>query len=85
MYMRTTISTRRPETGVTLLEMMMVLAVIALIVGLAAPRIIDSFGRAKSKTATIQMSNVKPAPQRFHATSEMAAMTGHLMNVHLPV
>jgi hypothetical protein len=56
---------RNPREGVTLLEMMTLLAVIALIVGLAAPRIIDSFGRAKGKTATIQISNLKAAPDGF--------------------
>jgi general secretion pathway protein G len=45
---------------------MVVLAIIALIVGLAAPRLMESFGRAKSRTATIQMENVRGAVQLFY-------------------
>lgn len=57
---------RNPKAGVTLLEMMVVLAIIALIVGLAAPRLMDSFGRAKSRTAAIQMENLRGAVQLFY-------------------
>lgn len=57
---------RNPKSGITLLEMMVVLAIIALVVGLAAPRLMDSFGRAKSRTASIQMENVRAAVQLFY-------------------
>lgn len=57
---------RNPRAGLTLLEVMIVLAIIALIAGLAAPRLMDSFGRAKSRTAAIQMENLKGAVRLFY-------------------
>jgi len=57
---------RRRDSGVTLLEIMVVLAIIALIATLAAPRIIGSFGRAKSQAAEIQMGNIKAALQLYY-------------------
>ena len=64
------ISNRRPrrnlKSGLSLLEVMVVLAIIALIAGLAAPRLMDGFGRAKSRTAAIQMENLTGAVQLFY-------------------
>lgn len=57
---------RNSQSGVTLLEVMIVLAVIVLVIGVAAPRVIDSFGRAKSQTALVQMSNIKAAMQMYY-------------------
>jgi general secretion pathway protein G len=57
---------RNPRSGLTLLEVMIVLAIIALIAGLAAPRLMDSFGRAKTRTAAIQMENLRGAVRLFY-------------------
>lgn len=57
---------RNAQAGLTLLEVMVVLAIIALIAGLAAPRLMDSFGRAKSRTAAIQMENLRSSVQLFY-------------------
>jgi general secretion pathway protein G len=57
---------RNRQAGVTLLEIMVVLTIIALIAGLAAPRLMESFGRAKSRTAQLQMENLKGAVQLFY-------------------
>lgn len=57
---------RNPKAGLTLLEVMVVLAIIALIAGLAAPRLMDSFGRAKARSAIIQMENLRSAVQLFY-------------------
>lgn len=57
---------RNPRSGVTLLEVMIVLAVIALIVGFGAPRLMESFGRAKSQAAVVSMANLKGAVQLFY-------------------
>ncbi len=54
-------SRRDLEAGVSLLEMMVVLGIMALVVGLVAPRAMDYFGRAKSQTAEIQMQQIKSA------------------------
>jgi general secretion pathway protein G len=57
---------RSHNSGMTLLEVMIVLAIIALVMGLVAPRLMESFGRAKSKTAELQMQNIKAALQLFY-------------------
>lgn len=59
-------STRRKDTGISLLEIMVALAIIALIVGLAAPRVMGSFGRAKTQAAEVQMHNLKGALQLYY-------------------
>jgi len=56
----------RRTLGISLLEIMIVLAVIALIMGLVAPRVIGYFGRAKSQTAQIQMTHIKGALQLMY-------------------
>jgi general secretion pathway protein G len=57
---------RNPQSGVTLLEIMIVLAIIALIVGFGAPRLMESFGRAKSQAAAVSMANLKGAVQLYY-------------------
>lgn len=52
--------------GISLLEIMIVLAVIALIMGLVTPRVIGYFGRAKTQTAEIQMTHLKGALQLMY-------------------
>ena len=59
-------ATRNAQAGLTLLEVMIVLAVIALIVGLGAPRLMESFGRAKSQAAEVSMANLKGAVQLYY-------------------
>ncbi|MBP1806166.1 general secretion pathway protein G [Rubellimicrobium aerolatum] len=49
----------------TLLEMLVVLAIIALVIGLGAPRLIDSFGRARSQAAEVAMASLKGAVQLY--------------------
>ncbi|UWP96191.1 type II secretion system major pseudopilin GspG [Aliiroseovarius crassostreae] len=57
---------RKKKAGISLLEIMIALAIIALIVGLTAPRVMDSFGRAKSQAAEVQLLNVKGALQLYY-------------------
>lgn len=57
---------RNRRAGLTLLEIMIVLAIIALIAGLAVPRLMGSFGRAKSQAAQIQLTNIKSALQLYY-------------------
>ncbi|TNC71350.1 type II secretion system major pseudopilin GspG [Rubellimicrobium roseum] len=56
---------RHPRRGVTLLEMLVVLAIIALVIGLGAPRLIDSFGRARSQTAEAALASLRGAVQLY--------------------
>lgn len=60
------VTRRNPNTGLTLLEIMVVLAIIALVAGLAVPRLMSSFGRAKSQAAQVQLTNIKGAVQLFY-------------------
>lgn len=57
---------RNRQAGMTLLEVMIVLTIIALIAGLAAPRLMETFGRAKSRTAAIELESLKGAVQLFY-------------------
>ena len=57
---------RSSERGVTLLEVLVVLAIIALIATLAAPRLLESFGRAKSQAAEVQLTTLKAAIQLYY-------------------
>lgn len=57
---------QKDDAGVTLLEVLVVLSIIALIATLAAPKLMQTFGRAKSQAAKIQMSNVQAAIQLYY-------------------
>ena len=56
---------RRPrknnESGYSLLELLVVLAILGLIIAIAAPRAIGYFEASKAKTAKIQISNLNAA------------------------
>ncbi len=52
---------REAEAGVTLIEMLIVLAIIALVATLVAPRVVGYLGRAKSDIAATQLANVAAA------------------------
>lgn len=49
------------EHGYTLLELLVVLAIIALLVGFVAPKMIGYLGRAKADAAKVQLQNVMTA------------------------
>lgn len=49
------------QRGYSLLELLVVLAILGLIIGIAAPRVIGYFETSKGKTAKIEMSNVSAA------------------------
>jgi general secretion pathway protein G len=57
---------RRRERGMTILEIMVVLAIIALVVGLGAPRVMDSFQRAKGQTARVALADLQSAVQLYY-------------------
>ncbi|MEP3893192.1 MAG: type II secretion system major pseudopilin GspG [Litorimonas sp.] len=56
----------RKDSGISLLEVMVALAIIAMVAALVAPRVMGSFGRAKSKAAEIQLTNIKGALQLYY-------------------
>ena len=46
----------KKSTGYTLLELLVVLAILVLIVGIAAPLVLKQFGNAKTDTAKVQVN-----------------------------
>lgn len=64
--MKQAVRFRSVKAGFSTLEVMIVLAIIALIAGLVAPRIMDNFGRAKSQVAKIQLNNIRSALQLYY-------------------
>lgn len=50
-----------PQAGFTLVELLVVLAIMAMLAGLVAPRVMEYFGRAKVETAKLQVENIAAA------------------------
>lgn len=57
--MRRTVRKRRPEAGYSLMEILIALAIIALLIGVAGPRIFALFERGKAKVAEIQIEQLQ--------------------------
>lgn len=51
--------TRRRHAGFTLVELLVVLAILTLLAGLVGPRVLNQFGGAKSKTAAVQIADLE--------------------------
>lgn len=56
----------RRRAGFTLVEMLVVLAIIGLVVGLVGPRVLNYLSESKVKTAQIQMENIGSALDLFY-------------------
>ncbi|WP_217356240.1 type II secretion system major pseudopilin GspG [Ruegeria arenilitoris] len=54
------------RSGVTILEVLIVLSIIAMIAAVAGPRLIGYLGRAKSETAKLQVQQIGNALQLFY-------------------
>lgn len=56
---------RRREAGFSLFELLVVLAILALIMGLVAPRVIGYLGRGKAQTTGLQLEYIHAALDLF--------------------
>ena len=68
---------RRSAAGFTLVELLVVLAILTMLAGLVGPRVLGMLGGAKSKTAAVQIADIEKALEiykldvgRFPSTEE---------------
>jgi len=74
---------KNKQGGFTLMELLVVLAILGLLMSLVGPRVLNQLGGAKTKTAAIQIKDLEQALEmykldvgRFPSTSEgLAALT----------
>lgn len=56
---------RAASAGFTLVELLVVLAILTLLAGLVGPRVLSQLGGAKSKTAAVQIADIDKAMELF--------------------
>lgn len=61
--------TRAGEHGYSLLELLVVLAILGLIIAIAAPRVIGYFDTSKAKAAQVQIANIAAALDLYYLAS----------------
>ncbi len=61
-----TASGKRRQAGFTLMELLVVLAILGLLASLVGPQVLNQLGGAKSKTAGIQIKDLEQAAEMFN-------------------
>jgi general secretion pathway protein G len=56
---------RSRKSGFTLVELLVVLAILGLLAGLVGPRVLNQLGGAKTKTAAVQIKELEQAAELF--------------------
>lgn len=59
------VSIRKSSRGFTLIELLVVLAILTLLAGLVGPRVLNQLGGAKSKTASVQITDIDKSLELF--------------------
>lgn len=57
---------RSARSGVSLFEILVVLAIIGMVAAIVGPRVVGYLGRAKTQTAELQIQNIRAALQIFY-------------------
>ena len=55
----------RTQAGLTLIEILVVLAIVAMLAGLVGPTVLNQLGGAKSKTALVQIKELEQALEMY--------------------
>lgn len=58
-------STNRRAAGFTLMELLVVLAILGLLMGLVGPQVLNQLGGAKVKTAALQIKDIEQAMEMY--------------------
>jgi len=56
---------KKAQSGITLVEMLVVLAIIGLLAGLVGPAVLNQLGGAKTKTAAVQIKDFEQSLEMF--------------------
>lgn len=80
------LQTRKREKGFTLIEIMIVLAIVGLLFSLVGIKVIDQFKKAKVQTAKLQIASYQQALQAYYLATGMYPNTGQGLDslIHKP-